>query len=296
MPRFHRAQLAAAASHAYPWRMDSLVSAQWLAAHLGEPDLVTVDASWHMPASGRGGHSEYLDKHIPGARFFDIDELSDAADPAPHMLPTAAQFGGAMEKLGISRSDRIVVYDNSPVRSATRAWFTLRHFGADKVAVLDGGLAAWLAAGKAVESGEPPPRPAQFEAVERNDVVAKARLLAGDVPAVLDARGRRRFEGAEAEPRPGVAPGRIPGSLNLPFAKLYADNGRLKSTDELGRLFADAGIDPSEPFVATCGSGITAASLLFAAHLLGGDKSLLYDGSWAQWGADPATPKAVGPA
>jgi thiosulfate/3-mercaptopyruvate sulfurtransferase len=276
--------------------MDSLISTQWLAHHLGEPDLVAVDSSWHMPASGRSGRAEYLAAHIPGARFLDIDELSDSSNPAPHMLPTAEQFACAMEELGVGSDDRIVVYDNSPVRNAARGWFMLRHFGARQVAVLDGGLGKWLAEGRQTESGAAAPRSATFNAVERTEVVGKAELLAGSEAPMLDARGRGRFEGSEADPRPGVAAGHIPGARNLPFSMLYAEDGTLKPKAELQRLFAEAEVDPAKPFVATCGSGVTANSLIFAAHLLGNDQAKLYDGSWTEWGADPATPKAVGPA
>lgn len=276
--------------------MDPLVSTQWLAQHLGEPDLVVVDASWHMPSSGRDGRAEYLEAHIPGARFLDIDELSDHADPAPHMLPGAAEFGAAMERLGVSRDDRIVVYDNSPIHTAPRGWFTLRHFGASRVAVLDGGMQQWVFEGRPTESGEPPNRAASFDALEGRDVVTKQQLLVGTGALIVDARGKGRFEGGEPEPRPGLASGHIPGARNLPFGALYTEDGRFKPLDEVRGLFAAAGIDPARPFVASCGSGVTATSLLLAAHLLGNDATRLYDGSWTEWGADPATPKAVGPA
>jgi thiosulfate/3-mercaptopyruvate sulfurtransferase len=249
-----------------------------------------------MPASGRRGRDEYLAAHIPGARFLDIDAVRDADHPAPHMLPSANVFGEAMEKLGVGRDDRIAVYDNSPLRTAARGWFMLRHFGADKVAILDGGLQRWVAEGRPTESGEPSKRSARFAAEERDEIVTKRQLLAGSGLPCLDARGRPRFEGIEPDPRPGVAPGHAPGARNLPFAELYREDGRFKPLDELQRLFAEAGIDPTQPFVASCGSGVTANSLIFAAHLLGNDQARLYDGSWSEWGADPATPKALGPA
>ena len=277
--------------------MESLVSTDWLAGHLGEPDLAVVDSSWHMPASGRSGRDEYLAAHIPGAGFLDIDAVSDRSNPAPHMLPTAEQFAAAMEQLGISRTDRIVVYDNSPIRTAARGWFMLRHFGAEEVAILDGGFQKWLAEDRPTESGQPSHRDARFEPVEnRGGVVTKQQILAGRITGLADARGKPRFEGSEADPRPGVAPGHIPGARNLPFGSLYNEDGTFKSADELRRLFADAGIDPSAQFTASCGSGVTANSLIFAAHLLGNDDVRLYDGSWSEWGADPATPKALGPA
>ena len=275
--------------------MDSLVSTEWLARHLGEPELTILDSSWHMPATGRSGRQEYLEAHIPGARFLDIDAVADQTHPAPHMLPGAEAFGEAMEQLGVGRSDRIVVYDNAPARTAARGWFMLRHFGASHVAILDGGFQKWTAEGRPTESGEPEPRPARFEAQERGDeVVTKQQLLAGIHAPMLDARSKPRFDGSEADPRPGVAPGHIPGAKNLPFAALYREDGRFKPVDELRQLFADAGVDPEEPFVATCGSGVTANAIIFAAHLIGNDRNRLYDGSWSEWGADPATPNATG--
>jgi thiosulfate/3-mercaptopyruvate sulfurtransferase len=276
--------------------MDPLVSTEWLAAHLGEPDLRIVDASWHMPASGRYGREEYLAAHIPGAVFLDIDALSDKSDPAPHMLPSADEFGGAMARLGIRETDRVIVYDNSPIRTAARGWFMLRHFGAQQVAILDGGLQKWTAESRPTESGEPPAGAAAFAAEPRTEIVTKGDILAGlDLP-LLDARGRPRFEGTEADPRPGVSAGHIPGARNLPFAALYNADGTFKDRSALRALFEEAGIDPAQPFVASCGSGVTANSLIFAAHLLGNDSARLYDGSWSEYGADPATPKATGPA
>ena len=276
--------------------MDSLVSTDWLARHLGEPDLVIIDSSWFMPSLGRSGRDEHLAAHIPGARFLDIDEVADKSHPAPHMLPGAQQFGEAMERLGVGSDDRIVVYNNSPTRTAARGWFMLRHFGASDVAILDGGFQKWLVEGRPTESGEPPQRDAKFEAAERDEVVTKQQLLAGTGLPWVDARGRPRFEGSEADPRPGVAPGHAPGARNLPFGSLYRDDATFKPVDDLRRLFAEAGVDPKRPFVASCGSGVTANSLIFAAHLIGNDDTRLYDGSWSEWGSDPETPKALGPA
>ena len=276
--------------------MESLVSTDWLDARLGEPDLRVVDASWFMPASGRSGRDEYLAAHIPGAVFLDIDALSDRSNPAPHMLPSPEDFGAAMGALGIGRDDCIIVYDNSPIRTAARGWFMLRHFGAENVAILDGGFQKWVAEGKPTEAGEAETGSADFAAEPRTAIVTKQDIIAGLDTPLLDARGRPRFEGSAPDPRPGVAPGHIPGAGNLPFEELYNPDGTFRSPARLRRLFELAGIDPAKPFVASCGSGVTANSLIFAAHLLGNDEARLYDGSWSEWGADPATPKEQGPA
>jgi thiosulfate/3-mercaptopyruvate sulfurtransferase len=277
--------------------MDSLVSTEWLAAHLGDSDLAIVDSTWFMHGTGRDGAAEFREAHIPGARFLDIDAVSDRFASSPHMLPSAAEFASAMEELGVGSTDRIVVYDNSPLRSAARGWFMFRHFGAKQVAILDGGLQKWIAEGRPTQSGGPVPRAARWTAEARaNDVVDKAELLAPGAPQILDARGKGRFEGIEAEPRPGLGSGHIPGARNLPYAALYKDDGTFRSAADLRRLFDEAGMSPEHPFAASCGTGVTANSLIFAAHLIGNDETRLYDGSWAEWGADPATPKAVGSA
>ena len=277
--------------------MDDLVSTAWLARNLAQADVVPVDASWFMPTLGRNGREEFLASHIPSARFLDIDAVADTSNPAPHMLPSADDFGRAMEEAGIGRTDRIVVYDNSPTRTAARGWFMFRHFGAERVCLLDGGFQKWVAEGRPTESGEPRPRKARFEAVERKgEVVGLRAVRAGLGVPLVDARGRGRFEGTEADPRPGVASGHIPGARNLPFTELYNPDGTLKPPHELRRLFIGAGADPDKPFVASCGSGVTANSLIFAARQLGNRDVRLYDGSWSEWGADPSTPKELGPA
>ncbi|MGI8930864.1 MAG: sulfurtransferase [Sphingomicrobium sp.] len=277
--------------------MDDLVTTDWLARNLEEDDLVIVDSSLFMPNSGRDPAAEFAESHIPGARFLDIDAVADPARPGMHMLPSAPDFGAAMTALGVGRDDRIVVYDNSSLRSAARGWFMLRHFGAERVAILDGGFQKWCGEGRAVEAGEAKPRKARFDAhAQVADVVDKAGILGGLGLPLLDARGRARFEGSEPDPRPHVADGHIPGARNLPFASLYRDDGTLKSESELRAAFDAAGVSPEGAFIASCGSGVTANSLIFAARRLGGRQARLYDGSWSEWGADPATPKEKGPA
>jgi thiosulfate/3-mercaptopyruvate sulfurtransferase len=211
------------------------------------------------------------------------------------MLPDAASFGEAMGRLGIGRDDRIVVYDNSPLRTAARGWFMLRHFGAEKVAILDGGFDKWRREGRSLEGGEARPREARFDAIEQaGEVVSLADVLAGAGP-IVDARSRARFEGTEDDPRPGVASGHIPGATNVPFGSLYNDDGSFKSEADIRRIFEEAGVDPKAAFVASCGSGVTANCLLFAARRLGNRDGRLYDGSWSEYGADPETPKEQGP-
>ena len=276
--------------------MDDLVSTEWLTTELGAPDLSIVDATMFMPASGRDAHAEYLDRHIPGARFLDVEQVADHTNPVAHMLPAASDFAAAMEALGVGSGDRIVVYDNTPLRSAVRGWFMLRHFGARQVAILDGGFGKWLAEGRPIESGAPAPRRAEFPAAERpGEVVTKGDILTGVDSPLVDARGAARFEGRQGDPRPNVADGHIPGACNLPFADLWNADGTMKTLEELRAAFAAAGIDPDKPFVSSCGSGVTANSAIFAARRLGNDSAKLYDGSWSEWGADPATPKELGP-
>lgn len=277
--------------------MDTLVTTEWLARNLAEPDLAIVDSSAFLPTDGRDPVAEFAEGHIPGARFLDINRVADRSNPAPHMLPSAAEFGAAMTELGVGRDDRIVVYDNSPLRTAARGWFMFRHFGAERVAILDGGFQKWRSEGRPVEGGAARPREARFDArTNEGEVVTKQQILGGmDLP-LLDARGKARFEGSEPDPRPNVAAGHIPGAKNLPFGSLYREDGTLKSDSELREAFDALRIDPEAPFVASCGSGVTANSIIFAAHRLGGRGGKLYDGSWSEWGADPATPKQIGPA
>ena len=274
------------------------VSTEWLANELGADDLAIVDCTYFLPGGQRDAKAEFLDAHIPGARFLDIDEVSDHSDPAPHMLPSADDFGTAMERLGIGRDERIIVYDNSPLRSASRGWFMFRHFGAPNVAVLDGGLGKWLAEGRLVEPGEALPRDGRRFAAAQNpgEVVTKEMLVAGVEKPIVDARGLARFTGEDADPRPNVASGHIPGARSLPMTALYRDDGTFRDVAEIRALFEAAGVDPLQPFVASCGSGVTANSLILAARRVGGKGGILYDGGWSEYGGDPATPKELGAA
>jgi len=280
--------------------MESLVSTGWLAAELGAPDLRVADATIFLPGSGRDGRAEYEAEHIPGAAFMDLEDIVAEDTPLPHMLPPAHKLASRMQALGIGDADRIVVYDNSPLHSAARAWWMLRTFGARQVAILDGGFARWKAEGRPVESGGRPAERAHFTPRLDRDAVADktfvSALLGTGAWEIVDARPESRFRGEQPEPRPGMRPGHIPGSKSLPQSDLFEADGRWKRGEALRAAFAAAGVDLARPMVTTCGSGVTAAVLLFGAHLLGKADVRLYDGSWSEWGADPALPKAVGAA
>jgi len=272
-----------------------LVSTDWLAGHLGAPDLVLLDASWHLPPTGRDGYREYLDGHIPGALFFDIDEIADTDSGLPHMLPPAEKFSSRVRKMGIGDGKRVIAYDSLGLFSAARVWWMFRVMGHDDVAILDGGLAKWIAEGRPLEEGVPAPRSerhftARIKTMmvrDKDDLVAASRR--GDTQ-ILDARSPGRFAGREPEPREGLRSGHIPGSLNLPYASLLNGDGTLKDDVELRRAFEAAGVDLSRPVVTTCGSGVTAAILSLGLELLGHRKVSLYDGSWSEWGADETLP------
>lgn len=278
----------------------SLVSTQWLAEHLGEERLVVLDATRHLPAAQRDARAEYETAHIPGARFLDLESLSDAASPVPQALPSQDQLSDRLDRLGVAPEDRVVIYDDSDVKTAARAWFTLVSHGIEEVAVLDGGLAKWKAEGRPLESGVP-----EFDPVATGGVFSPERVaskedmlenLTSEVHQVVDARGADRVFGDGNDPVHGGACGRIPGSLNLPFGEVFNEDGTLKSREQLRDAFESAGVDLSRPIITTCGSGVTASVLLFALHLIGEDDAKLYDGSWLEWSADPDVPKAQGPA
>ena len=277
--------------------MDSLVSTAWLEAELGAPDLRVADASFFLAAMARDAKAEYAAAHIPGAVFFDIDEIADPDSPLPHMLPSDHKFASRMMSLGIGDGSRVVIYDNSPLHSAARAWWMLRTFGANQVALLDGGLQKWIAEGRPLATGSEPHRHGHFTPLRDHRAgIDKASMLALAGQEIVDARAPTRFAGEEAEPRAGLARGHIPGSRNAPQSEFFNADNTWKRGDALRAVFDAAGVDLSKPMVTTCGSGVTAAVVLFGAHLLGKEDVRLYDGSWSEWGADPATPKATGPA
>ena len=280
--------------------MDLLVSTDWLAGELGKPGLRVLDATLFLAADGRDARAEFEAGHIPGAGFMDLAEISDAGSALDFMLPRPEKFASRMQALGVGDGQRVVLYDNSPYHSSARAWWMLTVFGAHDVAILDGGLAKWQGEGRPMESGRPVVRHRHFTVWEDRSRVRTLEQMLANLKAgteqVVDARSPGRFTGAEPEPRPGVRGGHIPGARNLHYATLFNADGTWKSPAEIEAAFREAGIDPDRPVVATCGSGITAAVLLFGLALTGRDAAALYDGSWAEWGGHASTPVVTGPA
>jgi len=266
----------------------TLVSTAWLAAHLKDPDLRVIDASWYLPDAGRDPRAEYAAAHIPGARFFDIDEITDSRSNLPHMAPQPEKFVARMRAMGIGDGHQVVVYDGSGLFSAARVWWTFRLMGKTDVAVLDGGFPKWQAEGREVEDMPPVLRDRHMMASRQNhlvkDVTQVAHAAKLGEAEIIDARSAARFKGEAPEPRPGLRSGHIPGSKNVPFATLLNADGTMKSLDALRGTFEAAGVNLSKPAITTCGSGVTAAVLSLALERLGHKNHALYDGSWAEWG------------
>lgn len=272
---------------------DILVSAEWLASH--HDNVRIFDVSNHLPTANRRANDEFEEAHIPGAGRFDIDRIADPDSPLPHTVPTAAVFEAHMRALGLHDDDHIVLYDDSDVKSAARGWWMLRLFGHERVSILDGGLAAWRRAGGGLEAGAaaaPPEGTFTSRPAIGVDVVTMAQLAdnieGGTAGQILDARAAGRFAGEAPEPRKGLRAGHIPGSRNLPFSRLFDENGKYRDADTITHLFDAAGIDITAPVTTTCGSGVTACALAVGLALIGNERTIVYDGSWTEWGASDA--------
>jgi thiosulfate/3-mercaptopyruvate sulfurtransferase len=265
-----------------------LVETDWLAAHLEAPDIVILDATMHLPGAERDAAADYRDTHIPGALFFDVEEISDTTSPLPHMLPPPEKFSSRVRRMGIGDGTRIIIYDQTNMSGAARAWWMFRVMGASDVAVLNGGLAKWRAEGHRIERWRPRPRSERHFTARLNSALVRdigdmQALLRNGAMQIVDARSARRFDGLDPEPRVVPRLGHIPGARNLPFTKLLAENGTMRPPDEIKALLAEAGIDPAKPVVASCGSGVTACVIALALATLGNEMVAVYDGSWAEW-------------
>lgn len=275
-----------------------LVTTAWLSGRLGDPNVQVVDATWFLPGEDRTGRRSYAEAHIPGAVFFDIDEIADRASGLPHMLPTPEAFAEAAGGLGLRREATVVVYDAHGLFSAPRVWWTLRAMGFPHLCVLDGGLKKWRAEGRAVVSGAQALPSSWMPPAFRPELVrdleaVRGHLERGDAQLV-DARSRPRFHGEAAEPRAGLRPGHMPGACSLPWEALVAPDGTLKPQSELRAAFEAAGVDLGRPIVTTCGSGVSAALLALALASLGRDDAAVYDGSWVEWGGRGDTAVVTG--
>ncbi len=280
---------------------EALVATEWLAAHLDDPQLRVLDASFKLPGITPTAREDYDRGHIPGALFFDIDDIAEPGTSLPHMIPSPELFARKMEGLGIGDDDRVIVYDSAGLSSAGRAWWMLRLYGHHNVALLNGGLPKWKAEGRPLETAAPkPPRDrhfsARFDPAPVRDKQALLDNLATRREQVVDARAAGRFAGIAEETRPGLRRGHIPGSCNLPYDRVTdPQTHRLRDADELSHLFRDAGVALDRPIVTSCGSGVTACALAFALHLIGHPGTAVYDGSWSEWGLPGDTPVETGP-
>ena len=280
---------------------DPLVTTDWLAAHLDDPNIRIVDATFKMPGVLPLPKDDYLAAHIPGAVFFDVDAVSDHANPLPHMFPSPSQFGRDVGALGIGNDATVVIYDAGGWVAGPRAWWMFLAYGHDKVRLLDGGLKKWRAEGRAVESGEAKPKPATFKATFDARRVRSMEQMVANLSSlgeqVIDARATERFEGRVPEPRPGLRAGHIPGSRSVPYNKLFdTATGTMKSLSDLRAAFTDAAVKLDAPIVTSCGSGVSAAVLTLALYRLGVANPAIYDGSWSEWGQLNGPPVATGAA
>lgn len=278
----------------------TLVSTDWLAAHIDDPDLRILDATYYLPGDPRDARAEYESAHIPGARFFDIDDVSDARSDLPHMAPPVEKFMSRLRTLGVGDGHQVVVYDSHGLLSAARVWWLFRLMGKDDIAVLDGGFPKWRAEGRPIEDLPPVTRDRHMTARRRNHLVrdvtqVSAASKLGD-HEIVDARSAGRFAGTEPEIWPGRRSGHIPGSKNLPYTELLNEDGTMKAPEALRACFDSAGIDLARPVITTCGSGVTACILALALERIGKHDWSVYDGSWAEWGAFPTLPVETGDA
>ena len=266
----------------------SLVTTDWLANHISAPDVRVVDASWSLPAENRDPATEYDEAHIPGAVRFDINDISDTDSDLPHMMPSPEKFSSRMRKLGIGDGNRVVVYDGGSMLAAARAWWMLRTFGHDDVAILDGGFNKWKAEGRALEDLPPTPRERHFTARLNSTMIRYVDQMLANIDSkkeqVVDARAQARFDGVAPEPREGMRSGHIPGSVCVPYIEVIDDDKTMLPATDIKQAFASAGLDMKKPIVATCGSGVSASLLVFALHLVGQRQNAVYDGSWSEWG------------